>query len=249
MTPQHILTELGFGVRSAGGELHGTAQVTPFMHVPGTPCLRTSILASWADMLGGLLAVRSMTPRVPVTLDLDVHLARRAPAAGQVLAVGRTVKPGRSVFVARIDFLDASGARFGFAAASFMAAPDASLRLPDRLSIDMPAPDGRLVVPLADRAGCKRVAPGVAELPRSDDGLNSSNTLHGGLIALAAEEAVLSLAPGTTVCSLALRYLQPVRTGPAVATASIDAGLGQVELRDAGRGDRLAMTGTARTFP
>jgi hypothetical protein len=41
--------------------------------VPGTSRLRTSILATWADNLAGLLAVYAMAPRVPVTLDLDVH--------------------------------------------------------------------------------------------------------------------------------------------------------------------------------
>ena len=45
----------------------------------------------------------------------------------------------------------------------------------------------------------------MAVLPRSEDGLNSSNTVYGGLIALAVEEAVLSLADGQTLCSLALR--------------------------------------------
>jgi len=85
-------------------------------------------------------------------------------------------------------------------------------------------------------------------LPRSEDGLNSSNSLNGGLIALAAEEAVLSLAPADTLCSLGLRYLQAVRAGPVVATARAHDGLGQVELRDSGRGDRLSVTATARTF-
>ena len=85
-------------------------------------------------------------------------------------------------------------------------------------------------------------------LPRSEDGLNSSNTVNGGLIALAVEEALLSLAPGETLCSLALRYMQAVRAGPAVATATMTAGLGQAELRDAGNGNRLAVAATARVF-
>jgi acyl-coenzyme A thioesterase PaaI-like protein len=244
----HILQELGFAVRVAGDELHGSAEVTPFAHVPGTRSLRTSVLASWADMLAGLLAARAMAPRVPVTLELDVHLHRQAPGAGEILAVGRTVKQGRSVYGACIDPFDATGARFAFGGGSFMAAPDASLKLPELTSIDAPPVAARLAMPLADRAGCKRLAPGVAELPRSADGLNSSNTVNGGLIALVAEEAVLSLAPGATLCSLGLRYLTPVRTGPAVATATVESGLGQVELRDAGAGSRLAVTGTARLF-
>jgi hypothetical protein len=62
------------------------------------------------------------------------------------------------------------------------------------------------------------------------------------------EEAVLSLLPGETLSSLHLRYLQPVRVGPAVATAVVRGGLGRVELRDRGRDDRLAVTATTRVF-
>ena len=115
-----------------------------------------------------------------------------------------------------------------------MVAPDPSLRLPTTLSLDGPPPAQSLRVPLAQRAGCERREAGVAVLPRSDDGLNSSNTVNGGLIALAVEEAALSLAPGATVSSLSLRYLRPVRIGPAVATAEVRSGLGQIEVRDAG---------------
>ena len=88
----------------------------------------------------------------------------------------------------------------------------------------------------------------MAVLPRSDDGLNSSNTVNGGLIALVAEEAALSLSPGATLSSLSLRYLRPVRVGPAVATAHARSGLGQIEVRDAGSDDRLSVLATARYF-
>jgi acyl-coenzyme A thioesterase PaaI-like protein len=77
---RHILRELGFATRREGDEMHGTALITPEMHVPGRGHLRTSILATWADNLAGLLAVDAMAPRVPVTLELDVHLYRPAPA-------------------------------------------------------------------------------------------------------------------------------------------------------------------------
>jgi acyl-coenzyme A thioesterase PaaI-like protein len=88
----------------------------------------------------------------------------------------------------------------------------------------------------------------VAELPRSDDGLNSSNTLNGGLIALVTEEAALSLSPGATLSSLSLRYLRPIRVGPAVASAQARSGLGQIEVRDAGNDNRLSVLATARYF-
>lgn len=245
---RHILNELGFTITRVGNEMHGAASITPEMHVPGTTQLRTSILAAWADHLAGLLAIDAIAPRVPVTLELDVHLYRPAPGSGVVRGVGRTIKVGRSVFVAGIEFFSEGGEPVAIAAGSFMSAPDPSAKLPANLSIDRLLSENRLSVPFAERAGCERRTPGVAVLVRSEDGLNSSNTVNGGLIALAAEEAVLSLAPGDALCSLGLRYLQAVRVGPVVATARIHAGLGQAELRDSGNDDRLSVTATARTF-
>jgi acyl-coenzyme A thioesterase PaaI-like protein len=246
---RHVLSDLGWAVQREGDELHGRAPVFPEMHVPGTAHLRISILATWADILAGLLAAEAMTPHVPVTLELDAHLYRPAPGTGVVHGVGRVVKSGRSVFVAGVDFTDGDGAPFGFAAASFVSAPDRSLRLRARTSIDRVVPDGtRLAVPFAERAGCERREPGTAVLTSSEEARNSSKTVLGGLIALAVEEAAVSLSPGTSLSSLALRYLQPVRVGPVVAEAQLRDGLGQVEARDAAAGDRLCAVATCRVF-
>ncbi len=246
--PRHMLRELGFAVHSAGEQLRGEAEVTDLMHVPGTASLRTSILAVWTDLMSGLLAARTMAPKVPVTLELDVHLYRPGPAAGWVRATARTVKAGRTVFAAAVDFTDDRGEPLALGAASFMAARDPSVSLPPRITIDVPPQQERLRVPFAQRAGCRRQAPGVAVIPRAEDGLNSSNTVNGGLIALVAEEAALSLAPRTTLCTLDVRYLQPVRVGPVRAAATMHGQLGRVELRDLGHHDRLAAVATARVF-
>lgn len=245
---QSFLTELGHEVRRVDEELHLTATITPEMHAPATSHLRTSILALWVDMLGGLLAMEAASPRVVVTLELDVHLYAPAPGDGTVQGIGRTVKAGRSVFVAETEFSRGDGRPFAFGAASFMASPDPTLHFPGSLSIEMPSSEKRLSVPFAERARCEIREPGIAVLPRSEGGVNSSNTVNGGLIALAAEEATLSLHGGTTLCSLDLRYLQPVRTGPVVATAHLENGLGHVRLRETGKGDRLAALATARVF-
>jgi acyl-coenzyme A thioesterase PaaI-like protein len=245
---KHVLGELGFATRRAGADLHGTASITPEMYVPGTSHLRTSILATWADTLTGLLAAQVTAPRVPVTLELDVHLYRPAPATGTVHGIARTVKAGRSVFVAGVEFTSDGGEPLGIANGSFMLAPDPGVTFPFSLDVEMEAQEQLLAEPLADRVGCERRGPGQAVLPRSEEGLNASGTVNGGLIALAAEEAVLSLVPGDTLCSLALRYLQPARVGPVVAAASLREGLGRVELRDSGNDDRLTGMATARTF-
>lgn len=243
----HILTELGFRLTRVGDELHGQAAITPHMWAPGTDHLRTSILVVWADIVAGHLAAHVIAPRVPVTLELDVHLFRRAPGSGVLRARGRTVKAGRSVFVAEIEFSAEDGDPVAVCGAAFMTQPDPSKRLPSSMGEELPVADP-LSVPLAERAGCERREPGVAVLHRSEDGLNASGSVNGGLIALAIEEAVLSLAPGDTLSSLGLRYLAAVRVGPAVATARIRGGVAQVDLHDAGNNNRLAVTATARTF-
>ncbi|MEW2355718.1 hotdog domain-containing protein [Spirillospora sp. NPDC029432] len=246
-TPRHVLNELGFSTRRVGEELHGTASITPQMHVPGTSHLRTSILATWADMLTGLLATRVIAPRVPVTLELDVHLYRPAPAAGDLVGIARTVKAGRSTIVAEVDFT-VDGEPLAISKGLFMMAPDPDVRLPPMHSLDSPATGARLAVPLAERVGCERRGAGTAALPRREDGLNATDSVNGGLIALVAEEAVLSLAPGDTLRSLSLTYLHAARVGPVVATARLRDGLARAELRDSGHGDRLTGLVTARTF-
>ncbi len=244
----HVLSELGFAVKWVGEDLEGTVSVIDEMCVPGTSHLRTSLLATWADHLSGLLAATEVAPRVPVTLQLDVHLYAPAPGSGTVRGIGRVLKAGRSVFFTDVEFSSEDGAVFAMSTGSFMTSPDETLSLPASLSLDGPPPPQRLAVPFAQRVGCERGEPGTAVLPRSSDGLNSSNTFNGGLIALVVEEAALSLSPGATVSSLILRYLRPVRVGPAVASARNGSGLGDVEVRDAGNENRLSVLATTRFF-
>jgi len=248
---RHIMRELGFGVAAAGDEMHGSAHVVPAMWAPGTSALRTSIVAAWADIVAGHIAIGLFDPGVPVTLDLDVHLHQPPVGHDEVRLVARVQKSGRSVSVLSIDITDAAEFPIGFAHATFMAAPNPSLRMPTVVSDEgllRPHPP-TLAVPFAERAGCTRVADGVASIPLRPDGLNASGTLNGGLLALVVEEAALSAAPGSSLSSLSMRYVQPVRVGPAVAEANVRAGLGNVVVRDAGRQDRLAVIATTRTFP
>ncbi|WP_459547483.1 hypothetical protein [Nocardia sp. X0981] len=60
---------------------------------------------------------------------------------------------------------------------------------------------------------------------------------------------MLSLAPGATLSTLALRYLQPARVGPVVAEAALHADVSRVTLRDSGNDDRITTLATGRLFP
>lgn len=246
-----MLRELGFRIARGGdGELHGAAAILPEVCVPGTSVLRTSVLATWADTITGLLAVDVVGPRVPVTLQLDLDLFHPPDGVGRIEAIARRLKVGRTVFVASVDFTDDHERRVATGTGVFVVAPDPGMRMPDGLNpVDLPAEAvDPLQVPLAERAGCVRTAPGVAVLPRRDEGLNASGTVNGGLLALAVEEAVLGACPGTTLASMALRYLRPVRVGPAVATAEADGSLVEVVVRDEGRDGAHAVAATARVF-
>ena len=88
---RHVLQDLGWQVTRVEDTMHGSARVYPEMHVPGTEHLRMSILAAWADVLAGHLAIYSVGPRVPVTLELDVHLF----TPGTHLGHGRAAWPRR----------------------------------------------------------------------------------------------------------------------------------------------------------
>lgn len=247
---RHIMRDLGFDVAPVDGEMHGSGRVVAEMWIPGTEVLRTSILAAWADVVAGHAAIDVFDPGVPVTLDLDVHLHRPPTGTTEVHMVARVEKAGRSVAVLGIDMTDGSGRALGFAHATFMAAPNPSLRMPTIVrdaGLLQPHPP-RLEVPFAERAGCERTAPGTATIPLRPDGLNASGTLNGGLLALAVEEAALAAGSGS-LASLSMRFAQPVRVGPAIATAEVVDGLGRVVVRDAGRDDRLAVIATTRAAP
>ena len=248
---RHIVAQLGFELERVGEDYHGSAPIVPEMYVPGTTIVRASIFAAWTDVAAGYLAMDAFAPRVPTTLELDVHLHQEHHELETIHGVARLIKSGRSVLVVVVDFTDQEGRNVAFGTASFMAVPDPTVTFPpEHLAMrGKRRPAGRLRVPFAERAGVVRREPGVAVLPRSEDGLNSSNTVNGALIALAIEESVLSATPGATLASMAMRYLRPVRVGPAIASALVHAELGRVEVRDGGSDDRLSVYAVTRTSP
>lgn len=247
----HIVSETGLAVVLAGDGLAGWAQVVPELHVPGTDVLRASVLATWSDVLLGLLAMSAFTDRVPVTLDLSVEVLVPVRGCPVVHGLARTEKAGRGVVVLTVDFrLEGSDEVVAVGTAAFVPSPDATFRLPALAETVRPmgVPGGPLLVPLAERASCARTRPGVAVLQRREDGLNAIRTVNGALLALAAEEAVLSgAAAGAVLVSLTVRYLRAARTGPVVARATTCGSFSRVELRDSGNGDRVAVLATART--
>ncbi len=250
--PRHVLSELGFSVHRAGDGLTGSAAIVPQMWVPGTAALRTSILAIWADTLTGLLSVDVIRPRVPVTLQLEVHVYRPLIDVFEIRAEARRVKQGKTVVVSAVDFFDECQVPLATATGLFMVNADPSVTLPPGMDIveSLAEARGPLQMDFAELVGCRRTEPGRVSLDRRADGLNASGTVNGGLLALLVEEAALSAQePRTSLAMMTLRYLRPVRLGPAAATAVVSGGLAEVTVVDHGRGDSPAMLATTRSFP
>jgi len=176
-----------------------------------------------------------------------VQVHRPATSGRDVLGESTVVKAGRSVVVCEVRFQEEGDVTpFAIAHTSFMASPNPDHLQPDAgFELAMQVPQ-RLSIPLAERAEVRVLAPGRVEMPKRPDGLNAAGAIQGGLVALAAEEAAASCAPGPVrLSSLALRYLRPFATGPAVAEAEAFDDLCIVRVTDGGSG-KLGALATAR---
>ncbi len=247
--PRTALDDLGMRLVPDGDEAVGEAAVLPTMWSPGTTCLRVTVAATWADAVLGLHAILAFAPRLPVTLDLDVHLFDEIADADRIVMRSRLVKAGSTVVVSAMDFRDGAGRLVGVGGGTFMMAPDPALVLPpiDVIFERFAAPRGGLTVPLAERIGCTRDEPGVASLPCSPAVHNGSKAINGGLLTLAVEEAALTADPGAgRIESVHLRYLRAIRRGPAVARADVHHHMGRVEVTDAATG-AVAVVATTRS--
>ena len=245
----NIVAELGFLTRAAGEVQHGEAHMVPELRVPGTEALRLSVLATWADILTGFCAMRPMSPRVPLTLDLELLLHRQATSGRDVVGVSKLVKAGRQVILADVRFHeDGDDEPFAVGWGTFMPSPGVEDVFPDGFVPEL-VDRHRLDEPLRERVRAQLVEPGVVEMPRHEDGLNAIAAIQGGILTVAAEDAALSLAePGRTLSSMSVRYLRPFLVGPARAEAERIGDVVLVRLTDVGQG-KLGAAVTARLSP
>lgn len=249
-TLPHIIAELGLHAELADdSSVRGTAPVLDDACQPGTRWLRTSVLATWADMVTGMSASHSILPRIPVTLDLETQLIRPVEAGTELLVESRPVKSGRTVAVSDARFMDrATGELVAISYATFVASANPDHVMGGGFPSVLPA-ETLLDVPLTERVQLRAIAPGVMELPRLPDGQNMTGAIQGGLLAVAAEEAAASLmAEPALLVMLNVRYFRPFEVGPARAIARKDGNLCTIEIVDVGTGKVGAMA-TARWVP
>lgn len=246
-----IVSELGMSLEIAGDAISGRAAVQEHACVPGTDLVRTSVLATWADVVTGVIAGHAISPRIPLTLDLEVQVQQQAVAGTRIVAEAVPTKVGRTILVSEARFRDAdTGAPIAAAIGSFIASPN-----PDHVFEGGFPPlarisrtSGLLAEPFARRAACTVVEPGTAEVPHQPGNLNSSGAIQGGILALVAEEAAASLQSGPTVlASMSLRYMRPFPVGPARAVAEGGNGMALVRITDTGTA-KLGAIVTTRSF-
>jgi acyl-coenzyme A thioesterase PaaI-like protein len=243
-----LISELGMDVESTGGgTARGRATVSPYLCQPGTNQLRISVMATWADILTGMAAGNAIYPRIPLTVDLEIHVLGTAGAGVELMLEAETIKVGRTLTLCRARISDVGlGSTIAVSYASFIASPNPAHVITE----DFPKPPPSIAPlsrPLADRLECRVLAPGAIEMPRLADGQNAVGAVQGGLVAFAAEEAALSLADaGDVVVALNVRYLRPFMIGPVRTCGHREGALTTIELTDVGSG-KLGATATART--
>lgn len=243
----HTVAQLGLELKQQGDLILGRATVVPEICQTNVDTLRSSIVLTWADILIGTAAGQAMSPRIPLTLDLDVQMIRRIPAGSVVLCEASLIRSGRTVTVTDCWFKDESdGSPVAFASGTFVPSPDPTAVFPGGFPIPTWT-SSTISEPLVDHLACCTLAPGRVEMPRREGGLNAVGAMQGGLMTVAVEEAVLSLHNDTAaIVSLGVRYLRPVMQGPAVATASSVGAVHTVRLTDKATG-KLCLFSTIRT--
>jgi acyl-coenzyme A thioesterase PaaI-like protein len=247
-----FLVDLGLVHRFGEDACVGEVLITPEMRVPGTQVVRTSALATFADVVAGSIANKVTFPRVCMTVDLGVRMLGPGTVAGVLELESRVLKTGRNTTFCETWFTADGGTAEPLAVShsTFMASPrpEDVLELPPERVFPRALGRGRrLRRPFPDQLGCRVTEPGVAEIHRVPYVMNPAGTIQGGAIALLAELAAESLYAGgagegslCVVADLDVRYLSAVRSGPARATARLAGGENvRVEVRDPGNSNRL----------
>jgi uncharacterized protein (TIGR00369 family) len=252
----HLLRDLGIEVEH-GGELASTAWLAVVPEVlDDTGHVRTGVLATLVDVIGGGLSARAAAPNWIATADLTLHLVRGV-RDGNVAAAARVLRAGRTTVVIDVD-LRHDDEPIGRATMTFSVLPRRDTN--PVISFDDPAPRASLMVPGSGfrapvldllQVAVVDAASGVVEVPVADYSRNSLGALQGGVVALGidvAAEQALRAACGAPVrvTDLHVTYLALVRdrlrTATTVLAATPAFGAATVDVVDAGPEGRRTTT-------
>jgi acyl-coenzyme A thioesterase PaaI-like protein len=246
-SPRSFPAGIVFGFVISDDEMTATGDVTltDAVRQPGNSLPRASVLATIGDCVAGVPAgIMTGPDQLSVTLDISVQLV--AASCGDRLTVqGQILKKGRTIIAGEVQYFDAETlAPVAYSYLTFMASPrpqDKAFPHLRGMRNEAPMPE-----PIDRYLGAHQLAPGVVEIERAPFVRQAAGSLQGGVVAVLGELAAESLT-GAPVLDLDVRYLSAVRVGPGRATATeLGGGLVRVEVRDAGRDDRLTAIVAAR---
>ncbi|MFI5053147.1 MAG: PaaI family thioesterase [Acidimicrobiia bacterium] len=225
----HFVAALGIEVWHEADRTLGRAELRPEMWTPGTEVPRLGVLATMADLVGGIRPSGPINP----TVDLRVTLLSRPPAGGTVLLVCHPVKVGRRLFVGEV-ILHTGDAHQPFARSTVTFMNQGMGETPITFG---PRPREPIGAPSFDDLLRPRVtAPGVVEMDAHASVSNGpGGTIQGGAQALLAEiaaEGMLAPRGRYHAVDLEIRYLNRVKGETVTAVAEvIDGDLGDVCVR------------------
>ena len=256
--PHHLLSDLGLEIDRRGGDLCVRLSVSePLLDASGA--VRAGVLGLALDVFAGTVAVDAARPDWALTSELAVH--RLAAGGGDRLEVrGRVLRSGRTQLLVEADVRgDDVAVAFGQIGFTRVPRRDDTPDPPrDDQSVFRFGPGGaQLAEPLLDalHVVVRDEPGGELELPLSPYVRNSVGGLQGGVTTVLADAAASAaaasrLGPSARVEELSTRYLAlgregPVRSRVRALRASDGEALLRVELRDAGRDDRLVAVAVA----
>ena len=226
--------------------LEAIADLGPHLRGPDgrvRPGVMLTLFDNVAGFCGGLSA---LPDGWVVTTNIAVRAADTLDAVGPLAITSRLLRRGRSAVVT--DGIARDLGRDGVVVAdcvltSAILVPDGGPPQWERPAHLALAHDATNLPEYYEWLAIEPVAPDTVSLQLRDPLRNPWGILHGALHTLLAEDATRSLVDGR-ITSAMLRFMAPVRVGPARATATVLAGSTsgvtvRVEVRDAGAGDRL----------
>jgi len=215
LVPPSFVGALGIELSLDGDLAIGRVEIIPSFLKPGTDRVRVGVLATLVDMVAGSPAHGVINP----TVDLRVSILNRSPHDGIVFLVCRPIKIGRRLFVGE-TILHTGDIEQPFARSMVtfinQLLPEASLlREPMALTpLGAASYDESLLL--------RESAPGVFEMDAHEAVRNGiAGTIQGGAQALMAEIAAERALADHEVVDLEIRYLNRLRTGPAVASGEV----------------------------
>jgi acyl-coenzyme A thioesterase PaaI-like protein len=261
--PSHpLFTRYGF---ARTGDTAAPLTIEPYPAICTNGALRATVVASAVDLVGGLHTRAIAGTDATFTSDLSIRIPRpdtpeALVARGETLRVGRRLITTRVVLSPRGPGEEAgTDACYALGETTFTRISRPPEEAPDirRLSLPESIPRHPLDRPLDEAVGVHTVdaTRGRVELPLRSGLLNPEGVMQGALVALVVECAALSIAAEhageqAALTELDLRYLASASVGPVYSQASWIGPAAErmlrVELRDAGREDRLTATALVR---